>query len=111
MITINLNRRRRSPAEIARRRRYLERRREKRRQLKGTVWTSCRGKQAFVLPEGAEARRLQILEHEYCRNPHLLEAYCCRFCFHWHVGHRPHDGSLNVSFSDSQFPANTEVTL
>lgn len=90
----------RTPKQQRRWEQFVERRRQLRARIKGTFWAACRGKQAFVLPEGAEARRREVLEREYCRNSELLEVYCCRFCMHWHIGHRPHSGSLNVSLQD-----------
>lgn len=79
--------------QIARGREYT---RLYRARIRGTHTACCRGKRGFVLNQEVEISKQELIEKRLCRNPDLLEIYCCRFCLHWHVGHKTIHGSLNV---------------
>jgi len=57
--------------------------------------TSCAGKVCYGARSGAEKACIGMA----AKGSPGLEAYACRFCGAWHIGHKPGDGKFRVSVS------------
>jgi hypothetical protein len=52
-------------------------------------WQMCLGKKPHTYKDQAEQHRERLTHLPNVVAPERLEAYCCLYCWNWHVGHSP----------------------